>query len=269
MLASGAASGYMLGPGGQSAVSKESTGRVLRLRTFGGLTLARGSEDLTGAVTQRRRLALLALLAVAGSAGMSRDKLLAYLWPESDAERARHVLNQLLYAQRRQVGAAGDDLFLGRKTLRLNPALIATDVAAFEAAFTADNPAAAAELYAGPFLDGFFVKDAPEFERWVEDQRGRFARRAGEAMVAAARAAETAGDPARAVTWWRRANGTDPYDARLALGLVQALGRGGDRPGALREAARYESRLRQELGVAPDAAFQQAVAAIRDQSLPT
>src|SRR5262245_7021734 len=58
--------------------------RVLRLRTFGGLTLARGSEDLTGAVTQRRRLALLALLAASGPAGMSRDKLLAYLWPESD-----------------------------------------------------------------------------------------------------------------------------------------------------------------------------------------
>src|SRR6188472_3438789 len=71
---------------------------MLRLNTFGGLTLTRGTEDLTGAATQRRRLALLVLLAVAGPVGMSRDKLLAYLWPESDVERARHVLNQLLYA---------------------------------------------------------------------------------------------------------------------------------------------------------------------------
>jgi DNA-binding SARP family transcriptional activator len=242
---------------------------VLRLRTFGGLTLARGSEDLTGAVTQRRRLALLALLAVAGPAGMSRDKLLAYLWPESDAERARHVLNQLLYAQRRQVGGEGDDLFLGRKTLRLNPGLITTDVAAFEEALAADDPATAADLYAGPFLDGFFVKDAPEFERWVEEQRGRLALRASEAMTAAARRAESGGDVIRAVSWWRRANGTDPYDARLALGLVQALARAGDRPGALREAGRYEARLQQELGVAPDGAFQQAIAAIRQEATPS
>jgi DNA-binding SARP family transcriptional activator len=243
---------------------------VLQLRTFGGLTLARGSEDLTGAVTQRRRLALLVLLAVAGSTGMSRDKLLAYLWPESDSERARHVLNQLLYAQRRQVGGTtGEDLFLGRKTLRLNPAVIATDVGAFEAALSADDPTRAAEAYAGPFLDGFFVKDAPEFERWVDDQRERFARRAGEAMMAAARRADAAGDARGAMSWWRRAGATDPYDARLALGLLEALMRAGDRPGALREATRYEARLRQELGVAPDAAFQRAVAAIRADAPPT
>jgi DNA-binding SARP family transcriptional activator len=260
----------MLGPGDQSAVSKESTRRVLRLRTFGGLTLARGSEDLTGAVTQRRRLALLALLAAAGPVGVSRDKLLAYLWPESDAERARHVLNQLLYAQRRQVGGdgGGSDLFLGRKTLRLNPEVITTDVGAFEEALAADDPARAGETYVGPFLDGFFVKEAPEFERWVEEQRGRFARRAGEAMTAAARRAEAAGDAIGAVTWWRRASGTDPYAAGLALGLLQALVRAGDRPGALREAARYEERLRQELGVAPDDGFQQAVAAIRREATP-
>jgi len=244
---------------------------MLRLRTFGGLTLARGSEDLTGAVTQRRRLALLALLAVAGSAGMSRDKLLAYLWPESDSERARHVLNQLLYAQRRQVAgdATGEELFLGRKTLRLNPMVIATDVGEFEAALTADDPTRAAEAYAGPFLDGFFVKDAPEFERWVDGQRDRFAKRAGEAMMAAAGRADAAGDARGAMSWWRRAGATDPYDARLALGLLDALMRTGDRPGALREATRYEARLRQELGVAPDAAFLRAVAAIRTDAPAT
>ena len=50
---------------------------MLRLRTFGGLTLARGTEDLTGAVTQRRRLALLALLAVAGSVMQKDVRLVA------------------------------------------------------------------------------------------------------------------------------------------------------------------------------------------------
>jgi hypothetical protein len=64
---------------------------MLRSRLFGGLTLARGEENLTGAVSQRRRLALLALLAVAQDTGMSRDKLLGWLWPESEAERARRA----------------------------------------------------------------------------------------------------------------------------------------------------------------------------------
>ncbi len=237
---------------------------MLRLTTFGGLTLARGAEDLTGAATQRRRLALLVLLAVAGPAGMSRDKLLAYLWPESDLERARHVLNQLLYAQRQQVG---DDLFLGRKTLRLNPALIATDVGAFEQAITAGDLATAAGLYAGPFLDGFFVKEAPEFERWVEEQRARLAQRALDALRTLAEDSERGRDIGAAVRWWRRAAAIDPFDASVALRLMAALAAAGDRPGALREASRYETRLRQELGVAPDAAFADAVARLRGDPL--
>ena len=50
---------------------------MLRLRTFGGLTLARDDDPpMTGAATQRRRLAILALLAVARDGGMSRDKIL-------------------------------------------------------------------------------------------------------------------------------------------------------------------------------------------------
>ena len=237
---------------------------MLRLRTFGGLTLARGSEDLTGAVTQRRRLALLALLAVAGPAGMSRDKLLACLWPESDAERARHVLNQLLYAQRR----VGGELFLGRKTLRLNPAAIATDVGAFEAALASGDRATAAATYTGPFLDGFFMKDAPEFEHWVEEQRVRLARRALDAMTGLAEASEAAGEPALAVQWWRRAGDIDRFDSRIALRLVEALAAAGDRPGALREAVRHEERLRADLAVEPDLAFRRAVARIRDNPAP-
>jgi hypothetical protein len=42
-------------------------------------------------------LALLALVAGHGDQGVSRDKLLAYLWPESDEARARNSLKQVLF----------------------------------------------------------------------------------------------------------------------------------------------------------------------------
>ena len=47
-------------------------------------------------------LALLALLGSAGDHGVSRDRVLAYLWPDSDEERARTALRQLVLATRRQ-----------------------------------------------------------------------------------------------------------------------------------------------------------------------
>ena len=231
---------------------------MLQLRTFGGLTLARGEEDLTGAATQRRRLAI---LAVARQAGLSRDKLVAYLWQESDAERARHVLNQLLYAQRRQFGE--DGLFLGRKTLRLNPAVIWTDVASFEQALDDGAIQEGIALYRGPFLDGFFLKDAPEFERWVESQRDRLARRTAAALAALAQQATNAGDHRMAVNWWRRAGEIDPYDSNMALALVQSLAANGDRAGALLAARQHEELLQKELGVTPDQSFAEAVRRLR------
>jgi DNA-binding SARP family transcriptional activator len=223
---------------------------MLLLRTFGGLSLSRGEENLTGAVTQRRRLAILALLAVAHDGGMSRDKLQAFLWPEADAGRARHVLNQLLYAQRRQAGTA--DLFLGQKTLRLNPAVIVSDIPPFEAALAKGDLEDAVVRYAGPFLDGFYLRDAAEFERWVEDQRARFRRGYQESLAALGQRAAARGQHAAAAGWWRRALEDDPYNALAALALVEALAAAGDRTGAIREGQRHDQRIRAELGVGSD-----------------
>ena len=50
---------------------------------------------------------------------MSRDTIVALLWPESDAERGRNSLSQLLSVLRREL--AVDDLLLGTSELRVNP----------------------------------------------------------------------------------------------------------------------------------------------------
>lgn len=222
----------------------------LRLLTFGGLTIHTGSGPMTGASTRRHRLALLALVAVARNRGLGREKIAAYLWPEKDAEHARHGLNQLVYSQRRHLEDGG--LFLGRKTLRLNPALITADVWEFEDALDAGDLEAAVQLYAGPFLDGFFLRDAPEFDRWVEDQRRRLQRRCGDALTRLARAATSAGDHARALVWWRQAAELDPFDTDTVRHLVQASLIVGDRATALRHVHQHADLLRTELGLEPD-----------------
>jgi DNA-binding SARP family transcriptional activator len=234
---------------------------MIQLTVLGGLTL--GLEDglVSGAVTQRRRLALLALLAVARQRGLSRDKIMAYLWPENDAARARHALNQLLYLQRKLL--TGRELFLGGKTLRLNPAEIRTDVGDFEDALDRGDVEAAVARYGGPFLDGFFLKDAPEFERWADTQRHRLARRLSAAYIDLANAAATKGDRARSAEWWRRAAEVDPLDSQIALDLVQALAAAGNRGGALHHAQQHIERLREELGVAADPRLVQLMEQLR------
>lgn len=229
----------------------------IRLLTLGGLTVRTGGATMTGASTRRHRLAMFALLAMARDRGLSRDKLQAFLWPESDAERARHGLNQLLYFQRRHLDGGG--LLLGRKTLRLNPTVITTDVWEFEDALAARTYEPAVRLYTGPFLDGFYLRGAPEFSRWVEDQRLRLQRRCADAIVVLAKGAAAVGDPFQALVWWRRAAELDPFDTETVRQLVEASLVVGDRGAALREARQHAELLRTELGLEPDPGLVQLI----------
>lgn len=236
------------------------------LKALGGLTLALDDGLVTGALTQRRRLALLALLAVARDRGVSRDKVVAFLWPESDAERARHALNQLLHTQRKLF--TPDDLFLGGKTLRLNPAVIKTDVGEFESALDRGELEAAVASWGGPFLDGFFLGDAPEFERWVEGQRSRLAARLRTAYIDLAKAAAARGAPDRGAHWWQKAAEVDPLDSQIALNVVEALAALGNVAAAIRHAQQHAERLRGELGVAANPGLEALVARLRTATAP-
>jgi DNA-binding SARP family transcriptional activator len=234
---------------------------MLRLRTFGGLSLQQDGDVITGVPTQRRQLALLALLAVAGEEGMSREKILAYLWPEAGTERARHALNQLLYLQRRY--ANDPDLFAGRKTLRLPPEMMENDVRAFETAIAEGRPADAVEIYQGPFLDGFFLDEAAAFEEWVSELRERFSLRYLRLLDELATGATELGEFDVALEWRRRAAKVDPLDPRLVGCHVDALLKCGNRAGALRVLQAHRERLRSELGLEPEPDIQQLEQRIR------
>lgn len=223
---------------------------MLRLKTFGGLSLHRSGVPVEGAGAQRRRLALLALLAAAGDRGLSREKILGLLWPESDLERGRKSLAQAVYALRKEFGA--EELITGTTELRLGWDGFTTDLADFREACTNGDYERAASLYEGPFLDGVYLDEAPEFDRWAETERRVLAHDYADALERLARAADRSGDLRGAVGWWRKLANTDPLNGKVALGLMKALVAQGDRGAALQFYRVYEMLLRQELDIAPE-----------------
>jgi serine/threonine protein kinase/DNA-binding SARP family transcriptional activator/Tfp pilus assembly protein PilF len=233
---------------------------MLRLRAFGGLRLE-GSGSAVGACTQRKCLALLALLA-ASDRPTSRDKLLARLWPEVAPDRASHRLAQTLPALRHDLRA--DALFLGAAELHLNPQAISSDVGDFRAALEAGDLEGAAGLYQGPFLDGFHLSDAPEFERWMEMERGHFLRRYTEVLETLASQAQKQGQRRRAAELWRQLATVDPLSSRVAVGYMEALAAAGDRAGALRFARVHEALRREELDAGPGTAVAALSEKLRD-----
>lgn len=219
------------------------------LRLFGGAALEGEEGAVTGPAAQRHRLALLALLATSPSRALTRDKLMALMWPERDAEHARNLLNQSVYVLRKALGE-GAILSPGEE-LKLDPRVVECDVIAFNQALAAGEHERAAALYTGPFLDGFFLDEAPEFERWADRERERLAGAYAKALEDLAEAAEGREDFRVAAEWWKKRAAHDPYDSRAALRLMQALEAGGNPAGALRHAARHERLLREDLGIGP------------------
>jgi TolB-like protein/DNA-binding SARP family transcriptional activator len=190
---------------------------------------------------------------------MSRDRILAYVWPEVELEKGSHRLTQVLYALRRELNA--DDLCLGSCELRVNPDRVSSDVWEFEIARQAGDLERAVELYGGPFLEGFFLTDAAEFERWVENERAGFAQQVVEALETLAAKSAAAGDHHRAAWWWQRLAEHDPLSSRVTIHLMSALAAAGDRAEALERARDYQGLLERELQAAPNP----AVMALADQ----
>lgn len=223
---------------------------MLRLQTFGGCFIERDGVRLDTASAHRKGLALLAVLAAAGERGISRDSVIALLWPESGEERARTSLRQLVHLLRNQLNSP--DLIVSAPELRLNEHAISSDVSAFSTALAADDLETAAALYRGPWLDGFYLKGTDELERWIEAERASLANAAARALEVLAQRAEARGDMSAATAWWRTLTGLEPLSTRAALGLMRTLDNIGERAAALQHARVHELLVQNELGAASD-----------------
>lgn len=228
---------------------------MFALRLLGGLSLESEAAPVGPGAQQRRRLSLLALLALAGERGMSRDRLQAYMWPESDTARARHALDQLLHATRRDL-RADSIVASGSADLRLNGGVISPDLWQFDTAIRAENWQLAAEMYGGPLLDGVHLDLGTDFEQLLDAERLRREHDYHHALEVLARQAAAAGNAPDALRWWRRRSLAEPTSLPVALELMQALAAARDRAGAVQYARTYQRLIRETLEIEPDGAIE-------------
>jgi len=205
-------------------------------------------------------LGLLAILGLSGRQGLSRERIEAYLWPESSGARAQHALDQTVYAIRH---ALGSDLILSTaREFRLNAELVRVDAWEFEQAIRAGQWTAAVGHYKGPLLDGFHFADSHELESWIDTNRTRLRLEYQKAIEFLANLAAEASDHSQAVMWLRRLANSDPLSAGATKKLMLALAAAGDRAGAVQYARVYQELVRQELEMEPDAEIEDLAASL-------
>src|SRR3989442_2249850 len=239
---------------------------MIELWLLGGLDLRRSDgRELESILTQPKRVALLAFLAAATPYRLlRRDTLLGLFWPELDQDHARAALRQALHGLRQGLGT---DVLTSRgdEEVGVGEQRLWCDARAFQHAIEASDWSSALELYRGGLLEGFFISDSPEFERWLEDERARLRNRACQAAWTLAQRSKAEGDFARAGHWARRTAALVPEDEETLRRLVALLDDLGDRVGAVQVYEEFVRRVAFEFQVEPAAETKALIALVRSR----
>jgi DNA-binding SARP family transcriptional activator len=201
----------------------------------------------------RKAMALLAHLSLA-ERPRSREALCELLWPGHDSEHARAALRRTLSALRKAVGEEWIDTTGDSVALRRGPGL-ELDVERFRD--LAAEPASlerlteAATLFSSGFLEGFALRDSPDFDDWQVAEAGALERELASALERLVELLVARGEYARAIPHARRWLELDPLHEAAHRQLIRIYAWSGDRAGALEQYRHCVRALSQELGVGP------------------
>ena len=231
----------------------------------------------------RKALAALVYLLVEGGTHR-RDKLVTLFWPESDEQAGRATLRSTLARLREGLGEADGDthLLVERDAVGFD---FASDFdldlnelrRAYGAARTIGGEPIAGEVrhdllerlqrgaaaWRGEFLDGFLLREAPDFDDWVGTQcevwRGRAEVVLDRLSLLQIEGGSTAGALETVEHWMR----LDPLEERAHRRLIQLHLVAGDRGAAMRAYEACRAVLLDELGVPPEPETEALAARIR------
>jgi DNA-binding SARP family transcriptional activator len=230
----------------------------LQLNLLGGIEIANSLGEPVS-VPCRKAAMLLAYLALNSCRPVTRSTLAALFWEYGLEEHARASLRQVLLVLRRVLPQSNAMILADRDDIRLLPAMISTDVEAFERLLTRCQPDdlnGATALYRGELLDGIAFTSA-RFEAWLAAERQRLK---SLAIAAAARLIEVGGDSERidsGIALALRILTIDPLQEALHRTLIRCYLRLGRRGDALRQYALCSRALWHEARATPETETEQ------------
>ncbi len=237
----------------------------LSLKVMGAFAV-RDESGTALSLNTRKTRALLGYLAVNPDKPQPRERLMALLWGDRSERQARQSLNDALTSIRRLgsrdgltiLASDGEQVTLLSKGLKI-------DVERFRSLLP-DNPAKAAALYDGPFLDGLSVPE-PAFDEWLLATRSELHANVCDSLRRAVDVAANTGDIKDAIVAAKKLVALDPLREIAHRRLMQLLHASGDRVAALRQYQTCTEILKKELHVEPDSATKALFEKIKEESL--
>jgi DNA-binding SARP family transcriptional activator len=225
----------------------------LRIYLLGPAWIERNGESLT--IQRRQARALLYCLA-SKLRPIPREELCFGFWADKPEGAASRYLSHLVSHLRTALGTP-DLVHHNNDTLDLDPNRVWCDAVEFRTVCNlpdvrdVDVLEQAVELYRGPFLSGFSLSAAPEFELWMTEQRSMHEQLYLDTLATLVEAETTRGDYGKAIQYARRYLRVDDLAEDIHRKLMVLHVMTGDRPAALQQYERCISILQRELSVQP------------------
>jgi predicted ATPase/DNA-binding SARP family transcriptional activator len=246
----------------------------LALHLLGAFEATVDEKTLAGFKTEKAR-ALLIYLATERSRAHRRQSLVGLLWPDYPEKYARANLRQVLTNLRQVLGDNENPMpfiLVEGETIQFNPESdFRLDVVDFERLAAVNDVAdleSALALYRGSFLDGFSLKDSPEFDHWTAVLRERYQRMASVVLGRLGEHCEHSQDYEKALGYARKRLELEPWQEAAHRQLMKLLALNGKRPEALAQYETCRKALKSELGIEPSAETVKLYESIRDSQLP-
>jgi DNA-binding SARP family transcriptional activator len=239
-------------PAGAGAASIAPRG-PLEIRLFGGCEIRFGADAVDPATKKAR--ALLAYLALSPDRPQPREKLQDLFWSQSGKAQAQASLRQTLFLLKRSLPAETQDaLVVTSAAVGLEPSRVQVDVDALQrhvASATTDALDRVAEIYAGPFLEGFAIDEA-SFDEWVEHERIRLRDLALGGLDELAGRQADAGEVNQAIKTALLSLRLEPLHEPSHRRLMGLYSRSGQRAAAVQQYRTCVAAFERALGVEPE-----------------
>lgn len=221
----------------------------LEIRLLGAPQIYLNDNNPSG--LRRKNRALIYYLAAQGG-GATREKLLAFFWPDRERSAAQPILRTMIHDLRKYLGETfqADDQIVA---LSPNTYIDARDFSTVLDSSSSDlgKLAGALNLYKGDFLEGFSLPDSPQFNDWVSSERERYRLMAMNGFAGFSHHQETMRDYPAALESTRRALAFNPFQEDLQRDIMRLLYLNGDRAGVIQQYETLRKLLDEELGILP------------------
>lgn len=235
---------------------------MLQIKLFGKPQVIYNGKDIAPELGNKG-CALLCILFLRGGEYYAREKLAAYLWPDSSANASKYNLRYTLWKIKKSTDTGEDSeslIRLDREYCCINRDYdYICDLQTIDEidpeTHSADDLKKACDAFGGELLEGYYFNNCESLNELILSQRIYYEKRKNQLLMKAAELYEQSGLLQEAVCIIEKVLECEPYNEQLALRLMTLYEQADDRSRAIRFFNEFRNRLASNLEIYPGSAI--------------